>query len=120
MKQSTRNRLYDIQIKKCCDLANYIHNNPDISNEELTKRWKEIFFLITKLMGFNKESRWMLWNELVSYGWIHFLPTTTERTWDRDRWLYEFEGDLSYYSDLMYFNALIKLHWEFRCILKKW
>ena len=44
MKQSTKDRLYDIQIKKCCDFAKYIDDNCDISDKELTARWKELFF----------------------------------------------------------------------------
>lgn len=117
MKQSSKDHLYDIQIKRCCNLANYINDNCNISNKELTARWKEIFFLSTKLMRFNKEGRRLLWNKLSGGYWNHFRQTGIEKTWDRDRWLREFSTDLFYYSDRMSFNSLTKLHWTYRQIM---
>lgn len=117
MKKSTKEYLYTAQIKMCDDFSRYIHSHNDISDEELTKKWKEIFFLVTKCMGFKKKNRQLLWDNLAENHWEHFCQTLTERTWDRDRWLYLFSADLAYHSGCIDLGSLTKLHWHYRQII---
>lgn len=110
---------YDIQIEQCCTLSSYIRENPGITNDELTRRWKSVFFLITKRMGFNKEGRRYLWDNLVQGNWEHIHQTEEERTWKREKWLEGFGLDLWYCSDRMSLDRLTRLHWMYRqCLLE--
>ncbi len=105
---------YDVQIEQCCMLSSYIREYPGIKNDELTRRWKSVFFLVTKRMGFNKEGRRYLWDNLVLGNWEHIHQNAIERTWKRDRWLNDFASDLWYCSDRMSLDRLTRLHWQYR------
>lgn len=105
---------YDVQIEQCCMLSSYIQEHPGITNDELTRRWKSVFFLITKRMGFNKEGRRYLWNRLVEGNWERLHQTKEELMWDRNKWLEEFYLDLWYCSDRMSLDRLTRLHWQYR------
>lgn len=119
MKRSTKDYLYNIQIIECCKLSNYIKTHSDITNDELTRRWKSVFFLITKRMGFNKLGRRYLWDYLVEGNWEHIHQTKEELMWDRNKWLEEFYLDLWYCSDRMSLDRLTRLHWQYRqCLLE--
>lgn len=105
---------YDIQIEECCKLSCYICEHHNITNGELARRWKSVFFLITKRMGFNELGRQYLWDYLVEGNWEHFHQTEEERTWKREKWLEEFSFDLWYCSDRMSLDRLTRLHWMYR------
>lgn len=105
---------YDVQIEQCCMLSSYIREHPGITNDELTRRWKSVFFFITKRMGFNKEGRRYLWDNLVQGNWEHIHQSEEERLWSREKWLEEFYLDLWYCSDRMSLDRLTRLHWQYR------
>lgn len=109
---------YDVQIEQCCMLSSYIREYPGITNDEFTRRWKSVFFLITKRMGFNKLGRRYLFDHLVEGNWEHIHQTKEELMWDRNKWLEEFYLDLWYCSDRMSFDRLTRLHWQYRqCLM---
>ncbi len=114
MKQSNEDRMYDIQIEQCCKLSCYIREHHDLANDELTNRWKSAFFLIAKRMGFNKEGRRYLWEQLAEGNWEHLHQTKEENMWSRAKWLDNFASDLWYCSDRMSFDRLTRLHWQYR------
>lgn len=105
---------YDVQIEECCKLSCYIREHYDITNDELTNRWKSVFFLITKRMGFNKLGRRYLFDHLVEGNWEHLHQTKEELMRDRNKWLEEFYLDLWYCSDRMSLDRLTRLHWQYR------
>ncbi len=105
---------YNVQIEQCCMLSSYIREYPDITNDELTRRWKSVFFLIAKCMGFNKLGRRYLFDHLVEGNWKHLHRTKEENMWSRAKWLDNFASDLWYCSDRMSLDRLTRLHWQYR------
>ena len=82
--------------------------------EGVAERWHHTFCCIAEYLGFNRQSRRILWNELVYGNWERLHMTDAEEEYTPDHWLSCLGDDVWYCSDRWCLDRLTRCHWLYR------
>lgn len=81
---------------------------------KVAEQWHRTFCCVAKYLGFNRETRRILWGELAQGNWEHLHRTEYESRYTSDKWLDELKWDVFYTSDRASLDRLTRCHWMYR------
>lgn len=77
-------------------------------------RWHDVFCTVLKRLGFPRDARAYLWEELVKGNWRRLHLDEHEQRRTPEHWLGSLVWDCLYCSDRWSFDRLTRCHWAFR------
>lgn len=82
--------------------------------ETTAKLWERAFKRQLQWWGFGRRARKMMWEfGLWGHNWKALHRTKAQDKYTIERWLQRFADSLSYCSDRMSMDRLLRTHWEF-------
>lgn len=104
---------YEQPYHQSMALCRYIDGG-DCDPRKVRERWHRTFCCVARLLGFNRATTRILWEDLVHGNWERLHQTDEERLLSPDSWLGKLRDDVFYCSDRWCLDRLTRCHWLYR------